>query len=276
MPKREIREAAAKVYNDMQKEIGRREGGIIDRMEYVFKQIGMKHEAYFAGKLNGNNCRIQMERCTAFFDLLEPHALDVYDEVHADVSQDKVFDRIRRFRHLLGLLDSLFSHIRGIETGVLPTEDDVQQLVSIVDNTKSWWLKCGIGTLQPKWHAIFSGHLIDQVRSFKGIADKTDDMIEKAHQPWKREKERTWNIKRFESQQRCQLKAIRKRTHHMISSKLSEFSIKKQRVFSNKDSNPNTKSAATMAQKKDQKAAKRLNFGVAADTSSSSDDDASA
>lgn len=267
---KETREAASKIYNDMQKEIGRREGGIIDRQEYVFKRIGMKHEAYFAGKLNGNNVRIQMERSTQFFDLLEPHVLDVYDEENADVSQVKVFRHIQNFRQLLGLLDALFSHIRGVQTGILPSDDEISQLSTIVDNAKSWWLKCNIGTLQPKWHMVFSGHLIEQVRTHGGIGDKNDDMIEKAHQPWKREKERTWNVKQFQSQQLCQLKSIRKRSHHLIESKLNDFGIKRKRRFTNKESNPNTKSVAASAQLKVTKAQKHLNFGVAAGDSSSS------
>ena len=68
-------------------------------------------------------------------------------------------------------------------------------------------------------------------------------------------------------------KLCRKRTHHLISTKLSTFAIKKRRIFSNKVSNPNTRSSASMVQKKDQKAAKRLNFGVAADSSSSEEED---
>jgi hypothetical protein len=42
-----------------------------------------------------------------------------------------------------------------------------------------------------------------------GLAVKIDDnMIELAHQPWKRQKERTWNPRNYEMQQKSQLKAV--------------------------------------------------------------------
>ena len=50
--------------------------------------------------------------------------------------------------------------------------------------------------------------------------DKLDDVIEKAHQPWKREKERTWNIKNFKMQQKQQFAAVRKRSHFKIQAEL--------------------------------------------------------
>jgi hypothetical protein len=37
---------------------------------------------------------------------------------------------------------------------------------------------------------------------FWGLANKLDIMIKKAHQAYKREKERTWNIKNFRMQQK--------------------------------------------------------------------------
>jgi hypothetical protein len=34
---------------------------------------------------------------------------------------------------------------------------------------------------------VFDGHLVDQVLFFAGLVDKLDDVMGKAHQPWKRE-----------------------------------------------------------------------------------------
>ena len=56
LAKRE-REATGTDYFDMQKEIGRRKESFVDRQEHVFGILHMKHEACFAGKLNGNSVR---------------------------------------------------------------------------------------------------------------------------------------------------------------------------------------------------------------------------
>lgn len=42
-------------------EFGKCEHGFVDCQEFVFNKINMKHEAYFAGKLDGNSVIRQME-----------------------------------------------------------------------------------------------------------------------------------------------------------------------------------------------------------------------
>ena len=68
---------------------------------------------------------------------------------------------------------------------------------------------------------------------FWGLADKLDDVIEKAHQPWKREKERTWNIKNFKMQQKQQLAAVRKQNHYKIQAELEITCQLRTRTFKN-------------------------------------------
>jgi hypothetical protein len=80
---------------------------------------------------------------------------------------------------------------------------------------------------------VCDGHMVDQVRMFWGLADKLDDVIEKAHQPWKREKERTWNIKNFRMQQKQQLAAVRKRNHYKIRAELEITRQLRKRTFKN-------------------------------------------
>jgi hypothetical protein len=50
--------------------------------------------------------------------------------------------------------------------------------------------------------------------------DKLDYVIERAHQPWKREKEETWNIKSFRIQQKQHLAAVWKQNHYKIRAEL--------------------------------------------------------
>jgi hypothetical protein len=40
-----------------QEEISKREGGFWDAPKDIFQTLGLKHELYFAGKLNGNSCQ---------------------------------------------------------------------------------------------------------------------------------------------------------------------------------------------------------------------------
>jgi hypothetical protein len=90
-------------------------------------------------------------------------------------------------------------------------------LATTIEKTRKLWLGSGWSTDQPKWHLLFDGHLVDQVHMFWGLADKLDDVIEKACQPWKKEKEQTWNIKNFQKQH---LAAVQKRKHFKIRAEL--------------------------------------------------------
>jgi hypothetical protein len=47
-----------------------------------------------------------------------------------------------------------------------------------------------LSTLQPKWHLTFDGHLLEQFKKFGGLADKSDETIEKGHQTFKHLRER--------------------------------------------------------------------------------------
>ena len=113
---------------------------------------------------------------------------------------------------------------------------------------------------------------MDQVKRHQGLADKNDDMIEKAHQPWKREKARTWIIKNFKQGQSHQLGSARKRSHYLIEAKLSFIAAKRRR----KTPHATTEAAAANAiVAKDEEARKRLAFGsvdpIYIDSSSSID-----
>jgi hypothetical protein len=255
---KKTREAAERAYKTMVADFGKREHGFVDRQEYVFNKVNMKHEAYFAGKLNGNSVRRQMECAKEYSDLILEEVLTVWDEEQSDRTELEIRQHCHNHRQLLGSCDALFAHIRGVDTGLVPTEEQIQELENIVERTKQWWHICGLPTLQPKWHIVFF-HLVEQVRMHHGIADKNDDMIEKAHQPWKREKERTWNVKNFRQQKNCQLKAIRKRSHFKIQSTLKRFACKRRRTFKS-DQNPTTKKEVKAGLMREAKVEKRQDF----------------
>ena len=168
--------------------------------------------------------------------LITTAMLSVYSEEQSTKTREEIQAMVDCHGDLVGALDALFSHVRGIETCLLPTEADISFLEAAVCKSRELWFQCEIGTLQPKWHVIFDGHLVQQVKLHRGLADKTDDVIELAHQPWKREKERMWNIKNFEMQQKRQLKAAKsscitkfKPTIHKFRASASIHSNRKER-----------------------------------------------
>jgi hypothetical protein len=86
-----------------------------------------------------------------------------------------------------------------------------------------------LSTNQPKcWHLTFDGHLLLAcVKSFGGLADKSDERIEKGHQEWKRLQDRFRRIQKFEKRQKCIMKAWRRRRHHSIILAIEEFKSKR-------------------------------------------------
>jgi hypothetical protein len=79
------------------------------------------------------------------------------------------------------MFDSIFAQVQGVEAGLLPTEEQIGTLAQTIENTCVLWVGSGWSTDQPKWQLFFDCHLVDQVRMFWGLADKLDDVIEKAH-----------------------------------------------------------------------------------------------
>jgi hypothetical protein len=218
-----------KAYAAMQEDISKREGGFWDHQEDIFHTLGLKHESYFAGKLNGNSCRKQMEKATEWSEKMSE--LDIFNQAQSRLTEQEMKEEIAKFGKMMGMFDSIFAQVRGIDAGLLPTEDQISTLVDTIEKTRVLWVGSGWSTDQPKWHLLFDGHLVDQVRLFWGLADKLDDVIEKAHQPWKREKERTWNIKNFKMQQKQQLAAVRKRNHFKIRAELEITRQLRKRTF---------------------------------------------
>jgi hypothetical protein len=66
-----------KEYTLMQEEISKCEGGFWDAQEDIFHTLGLKHESYFAGKLNGNSCRKQMVKAKEWSEKMVK--LEIFD-----------------------------------------------------------------------------------------------------------------------------------------------------------------------------------------------------
>jgi hypothetical protein len=67
-----------------------------------------------------------------------------------------------------------------------------------------------LSTLQPKWHLTFDGHLLEQFNKFAGLADKSDETIEKGHQTLKNLRERFRGISSYEQREVCIRRELRR------------------------------------------------------------------
>jgi hypothetical protein len=108
----------------------------------------------------------------------------------ASATEDTVRAMCQNYSRLLGLLDAIWSTVRGIDAGVLPTDAQKITLQSVLLQAKELWLNMKLSTLQPKWHLTFDGHLLEQFNKYGGLADKFDETIEKGHQTLKVLRER--------------------------------------------------------------------------------------
>jgi hypothetical protein len=100
-------------------------------------------------------------------------------------SEETVRATCQKFARLLGLLDAVWSSVRGLTGGLLPTDAHKISLQTALLEGKELWLDMKLSTLQPKWHLTFDGHLLQQYIKYGGLADKSDESTEKEHQTLK-------------------------------------------------------------------------------------------
>jgi len=124
---------------------------------------------------------------------------------------------------LLGLLDAIWSAVRGIDGGLLPTEVQLGYLERAIGDAKALWLTMGLGTQQPKWHMTFDGHLLHQVRMYGGVADKADDTIEFQHQILMRLKDRFRSVPSYRKREICIQRELRREKSPEIESHIAKY-----------------------------------------------------
>ena len=92
---------------------------------------------------------------------------------------------IEKFDHLLSILDGFWSMTRGVE-GLLPTAEYMDKLTRAAEQGIELWDELVVSTKQSKSHLTFDVHILEQMIDFDGLADKTDEYIEKGCQHWKK------------------------------------------------------------------------------------------
>lgn len=147
--------------------------------DVIFRSHNIRKEHYHGGKCNGVNCIRIMEKAK---ELFVEFAVAMKEKKVEDVADEVIENKCLQFARLFGLLDAVWSNVRGIDAGLLQTDSQVELLRKVLLEAKQLWIAMGISTWQPKWHMTFDGHLLNQVITCGGLADKSDESIELQHQ----------------------------------------------------------------------------------------------
>ena len=159
--------------------------GLHHKIEMIFKKKQITKEVYHGGKFNGVNCIKIIEDAEDIMKKIADLLIRKKDPNDLQLECDgNIRERCKSYALLLKSLGAIWSQVRGIEKGLLPTTENKVELSNAIAKGKQIWLDLGITTNQPKWHLTFDGHLEEQYDRLGCIADKAEDAIEFEHQTW--------------------------------------------------------------------------------------------
>lgn len=209
---------------------------LCQKFESIYSGNGIKREHYHGGKFNGVNCiRIMGKSATLFLGMEQQSFLqECLSNKTESIAPESVTDKCQQYSRLLGLLDTIWSSVRGKEAGLLPTDEQLDRLEQALSECRQLWLSMGLTTNQPKWHLTFDGHLLAQVKRFGGLADKADDTIEKFHQVLKELRGRFKGTRSYQQRENCIRRELRRRRCHEISTHIVKYEAKIKRSSTSK------------------------------------------
>ena len=226
---------------------------ILCQIEAYFKRRNIKKEFYHGGKYNGVNCIKIMENADSLIDEICEEVISKRDKSwDANETEESIRATCKTYKQLLNNLGTIWSQVRGVKNGLLPTDEDKENLHNAVVRGKKLWLNLGITTYQPKWHYTFDGHLEEQYSRLGGLADKADDSIEYGHQVWPRLDERFKCVPNLKKRIRLVYRTAKRRRHPHIAEHGKLFSNKK------KHSTTSNRYLTTVQKKKEVEDAKRI------------------
>jgi hypothetical protein len=204
---------AKEVYSERVQCHNAKKTSLNQQFEIVYRNNGVKREHYHGGKFNGVNCiRIMSmskeilcgdDTSTGFLQCCLLSKIEAIPEA-------VVQSTCENYCRLLGLLDAIWSTVRGLHAGLLPTDPQKQSLQKALDEAKTMWIQMKLSTLQPKWHLTFDGHLLEQFTTYDGLADKSDETIEKGHQTLKVLRDRFRGVSSYEMTEACIRRELRR------------------------------------------------------------------
>jgi hypothetical protein len=217
---------AKKDYDEQMKRHNAKRSSLNQQFETIYRANGIKREHYHGGKFNGVNCIRIMERTQDIF-LGKQDAAGIIQRCReskvATVTDAFIEHHCNNYRRILGLLDAVWSSVRGIDSGLLPTNEQITKLSDALQEAKTLWLAMGLSTQQPKWHLTFDGHLLNQVRKYNGLADKSDESIEKEHQTLKALRERFRGIPSYRTRETCIRRELRRGRSPEIQQHINKY-----------------------------------------------------
>jgi hypothetical protein len=239
------RAAANREYEKLVSQLKRKQGSFYYEMELILKALEVVREYYHGGEFNGVACIRILQKCNELFDKLEVKLIALRDPSKKSETEIRAFTA--KFKNLFRLIDAVFSQIAGVETGLVPTPEEVQRLDTNLKAAKAQWISLGITTYQPKWHYVFDGLLIHQYVVMGGLADKSDQTIERCHQIWEEIRARCARINDFELRTKTELKHFRRAKHHLIR---KELAIQKENRPKHSDESPRKRKMLEKAEEK--------------------------
>jgi hypothetical protein len=120
-----------------------------------------------------------MDKSNEIFDNTGTLLLQMHDPAW---KSEGIQHTVKDYKNLMGCLNAIWLAVHGLDLGLLPTAADLVFLEKAIAEGKRCWSELGLSTLQPKWHLTFDGHLLHCVDVCGGLADMSDEAIEKGHQ----------------------------------------------------------------------------------------------
>ena len=240
---------AKTTFDEMVKRHNARLVSLSQSYDTMFRSHQIKKEHYHGGKYNGVNCIRIMEKADVLF---EAFAATIKEKKVPHVTDEAIDNKCGLFARLLGLLDAIWSNVRGIDAGLLPTAEQIQHLRNATSEAKALWLAMGIGNAQPKWHLTIDGHLLSQVIKCGGLADKSDDTIEFQHQTLMKLRDRYRSVTSYQRRETCIRQQLRRMKSPEIQSHVDkcEASIKVKKA--------NKRAVAATKHRQEQRELKRV------------------
>jgi len=240
---------AKQVFDEMVKRHNAKVISLQQDYDTICRSHNIKKEHYHGGKCNGVNCIRIMEKAQ---ELFEEFAAAIKEKKMHARSDTEIDGKCEQFARLLGLFDIIWSNVRGISAGLLPTEDQIQQLRKALSNAKKMWNNMEFKTLQPKWHLCFDGHLLHQVIKYGGLADKADDTIEFQHQTLMKLRDRHRSITSCQKRETCIRRELRRQRSPETQKHIRDYEAAIKR-------NPNSKRQLDFTERQqDQRDTKRI------------------
>jgi hypothetical protein len=160
--------------------------------------------------------------------------------------EEAVKSTCQQYCRLLGLLYAIWSSVRGLDAGLLPNNAQQLQLQTALLEAKELWLMMELLTLQPKWHLTFDVHLLEQFKKLGGLADKSDETIEKGHQTLMQLREHFRGITSYEQRETCIRRELRRSRYTEIQAQIDAYEAMVKQL-------PNSKRAIDTSERQDNK-----------------------